>query len=460
MPISTPTGTVWQVATDSDFTDIIVDDVGGYSLTRDFVQDELPYGVDLYIRARHVHPTAGATEWSNPVQFQVKNQGWVIGICLDNSNELAKGQFYWIDANGNKLDSFDYQSHPTYAGVEMAVLDAECAPVTMTKFPQFYIKTAVSGPTGSFADGMKCWWICDKEIDGFRPHPVFMANSTTYASHVYVGTYLAHIEYIDDDTPTLGSKAGQQANTATEISEVISTAYRGNINRNTDDGDTTIVIYNVYHLNMLRWLALIAKASTDVENVWGTNEENIANPLTGSTNAKIVFKGTQENPDVFIDDMWRCGLTYTNLMNYTANTTTDTLVLYVAGRSFEYNSDTLFAQLTLNMTGGGYFKDVASGTPENLNAVIYDLMEMFWPAEFVDDEQFATFGYITATPNARVGYNYRAYSGSPSLCANIPTNVFAIPSDSCNGLFSYMLSTGTITTDSAGNYTYFRISAW
>ena len=29
MAISAPTGTDWQVATDSDFTDIVVNDVGG-----------------------------------------------------------------------------------------------------------------------------------------------------------------------------------------------------------------------------------------------------------------------------------------------------------------------------------------------------------------------------------------------------------------------------------------------
>lgn len=29
MAISVPTGTDWQVATDSDFTDIVVNDVGG-----------------------------------------------------------------------------------------------------------------------------------------------------------------------------------------------------------------------------------------------------------------------------------------------------------------------------------------------------------------------------------------------------------------------------------------------
>ena len=210
-----PTGTDIQIATDAAFQSVVIDDEGTYRVTKGFTRGDLPYGVNLYARVRHTHPQAGTTYWSPTITFKVITPASVIGVCLDNTDTTKRGVFYWIDAAGNKVDSFDFRSHPTYAGMSMTTLDADRAPVTMTKIPLFYIKTAASGPVGTFAAGKKCWWISDLQDTGYRPAACFKRSTVTDANgkkviapYCYVGTYLGQQETVAGKN-CIGSKKGQ-----------------------------------------------------------------------------------------------------------------------------------------------------------------------------------------------------------------------------------------------------------
>ena len=69
--MSMPNKTRVQVATDEQFTDIIVDKVGDYKSTLALASAELPVGSNLYIRGMHGHPDTGDSPWSAVHQFKV-----------------------------------------------------------------------------------------------------------------------------------------------------------------------------------------------------------------------------------------------------------------------------------------------------------------------------------------------------------------------------------------------------
>lgn len=69
--MSSPNKTRVQVATDEQFTDIIVDEVGDYKTTLALASAELPVGSNLYIRGMHGHPDTGDSPWSTVHQFKV-----------------------------------------------------------------------------------------------------------------------------------------------------------------------------------------------------------------------------------------------------------------------------------------------------------------------------------------------------------------------------------------------------
>ena len=387
MPTTNPTGTDIQVATDSSFSDIVVDDSGAYRTSRDFVQDELPYGVDLYIRARHKHPETGTSAWSNSVRFQVISPAKIIGVCLDNTPE--KGVFYWIDADGNQLQSFDWQNHPVYAGITMATTDASRAPVTLTKFPKFYVKTAASGPANTFASGKKCWWISDIEATGFRPAACFKRTSQKSGSkyiisdYCYMGTYLGHSETIGDLT-VLGSKVGQTVLASTTKADF--KTYITNRN-NAGAGETGYRMFDIWDLGALRMLLLIAKADSDTQTAWGDNVDGTAYPLTGSTGARAAFKGTQESPEVSIEDLWRCYWYHADLITVNEGVVTLTSPMdLTTALSFGSASVERYTQPTTS----GWIRDVLD-CPFTLGDDTHDLMELFLPATVVSAENQATF---------------------------------------------------------------------
>jgi len=69
--MSVPNKTRVQVATDSSFSNIIVDEVGDYKTVLALASAELPVGSNLYIRGMHGHPDTGDSPWSTVHQFKV-----------------------------------------------------------------------------------------------------------------------------------------------------------------------------------------------------------------------------------------------------------------------------------------------------------------------------------------------------------------------------------------------------
>ena len=176
--MSTPTTTDIQIATDTNFSTLSINETKPYCTTRTFIPDELPRGVDLYMRVRHHTDNASMdTPWSSTRQFQIEPDIKIIGVCMDNSNTTKKPVWDWIDKDGNKVDTFDSTTYPVYANAEgVTITDNENQTANFIKIPKFYVKTMASGPINTFAQGKKCWWIANKPTDGFRVHPAFLRN--------------------------------------------------------------------------------------------------------------------------------------------------------------------------------------------------------------------------------------------------------------------------------------------
>ena len=376
-----------QIATDSVFSTIVSDDSGPYRTSKAFVKGDLPYGVTLFARMRHTHASWGNSPWSASLEFQVIVPATIIGICLDNSG--TKGVFYWIDALGNKLDMFDFTTHPTYKSISMATVD-DRAPVTMTKIPTFYVKTAVSGPVGTFADGKKCWWLSDLKALGYRPAACFKRSTLKDAAGkfrisdaVYIGTYLAHTETVGGAT-CLGSKKGTTPQTA----QAKSTSKTSISNRNSDvAGITGFRMFDIWDMGALRLLLLMAIIKSDVQTNWGDNSTNISAPATGATEAKAIFKGTVAAPQVFIDDLWKCYWYYADLISITNGIVSLASPIDLTA-AVSFGSADVARYTTPSTTG--WIRDVLD-CPMTIGDDTHDLMELFLPKAVATAETQATF---------------------------------------------------------------------
>lgn len=290
----TPTGTDLQISTDSSFSSLANTDSGTYRTAQSFVKDELPYGVTLYARVRHTSSEAGTSAWSTVVKFTIAQPKYIIGVCM--KYDTTKGSFYWIDALGNKLSSFDWANHPTYSGISCVTADTGRGdPVYLTKFPKFYCKTSASGPVGSFASGLKCWWISSEAETGFRPHSCFKRSTSkdsngkyVISDYCYMGRYLGHSATVGGET-CIGSCKGKTV----AASQTKATFKTWITNRNNASaGITGFRMFDIWDLGALRMLLLIAKADSDTQTCWGDNSAGTSYPVTGSTNARACFKET------------------------------------------------------------------------------------------------------------------------------------------------------------------------
>ena len=376
MTTVTALGTQLQVATDSSFVNIVnTSDSGAYRITQQFTKDDLPYGVDLFARVRHNGDPTGYSKWSPVVKFQVEIPSNVIGVCLDNTQ--TKGVFYWIDALGNKVENFDFHNHPTYAGITMATIDG----VTLTKFPKFYVRTLASGPANSFASGMKCWWISDIEELGFHPAACFKrstiksGNKYEISDYCYMGTYLGHSETVRSKT-CLGSKVNQ-----TVLASTTKANFKTYINNRNDAsaGVSGFRMFDIWDLGALRMLLLIAKANSDTQTEWGDNSAGTSYPKTGSTRARAVFKGTHDDIQVSMEDLWRCYWYHADLITVNNGVVTLTSPMDLTSTlSFGSVSSSRYTQ----PTSSGWIRDVLD-CPFTIGDDTHDLMELFLPASVV-----------------------------------------------------------------------------
>ena len=383
MSTPTPRGTELQISTDSAFSEIINTSTTEYRTSESFAANDLPYGELLYARVRHQANALGYSKWSTVISFQIAIPSNVIGVCLDNST--TKGTFYWIDAKGNKKASFDWANHPTYAGITCVTVDG-CA---LTKFPKFYCKTTASGPVGSFANGLKCWWISDIEMSGFRPHACFKRSTALnggkyiVSDYCQMGRYLGHQETLRSKT-CLGSAKGQ-----TVLASTTKADFKTYItNRNSSSaGVTGFRMFDIWDLGALRMLLLIAKADSDTQSCWGDNSAGIEYPKTGSTNARACFKGTHSNPTVSIEDLWRCYWYHADLITVNNGVVTLTSPMDLTSTlSFGSAATSRYTQPTTS----GWIRDVLD-CPFTIGNDTHDLLELFLPGTVVSAENQGTF---------------------------------------------------------------------
>ena len=194
--MATPTTTDIQIATDTNFNSLSINETKPYCTTRTFIPDELPRGVDLYMRVRHhTDNDSMDTPWSDTRQFQIESDAEIIGVCMDNSDTTKAPVWYWIDKDGNKVDTFDSTTYPVYANAEGITVLSGNSRADFIKIPRVYVKTMVSGPVNTFAQGKKCWWIADKPSNGFRVHPAFYRKDDgTAADYVSICVDTADID--------------------------------------------------------------------------------------------------------------------------------------------------------------------------------------------------------------------------------------------------------------------------
>ena len=387
MGVILPTNTDVQVATDEAFTNILINDSGVYCTSKTFVKDILPYGTDLYARSRHHHPDTGISNWSNVTKFGLAVPASIIGICLDNSG--TKGVFYWIDALGNQVNTFDYQLHSIYAGITQTSVDLR-APVSMTKIPLFYVKTAASGPAGTFAAGRKCWWIANYAADGFHPAACFKRTTQKDSNGkyiispcCYIGTYLGHTETVGNDT-VVGSRSGADVSTGETKA-----SYRTLISNrnNAAAGISGFRMFDIWDMGALRLLALVAKANANLQTAFGDNAAGYVYPKTGSTAARLVFKGDLATPQVTVEDLWRCYWYFVDLISVNNGSVSLTSPMDLTSvLSFGTAAATKYKQTTAS----GWLKDVLD-CPFVIGDDTHDLLELFLPKTTNSSEKRGTF---------------------------------------------------------------------
>lgn len=383
------TGTDLQIATDILFNTVVNTDDGTYRVTDHLEPGSLPYGVTLWARARHVSEETGAGPWSDVVRFQIETPASIIGVCLDQTDANTRGTFTWIDVLGNPVEEFNYQDHPTYKNITMVTTDSGRAPVTLTRFPKFYIKTAASGPAGTYADGKKCWWISDLPEEGFRPAACFKRSTTKVegkyqvSDYCYMGTYLGHTEEVEDKT-CLGSKVGQTVAASTTKAN-----FKTWITNRNDSaaGETGYRMFDIWDLSALRLLALIGHANANTQSAWGDNGSAATYPKTGSTQARLVFQGTQSAPTTSIEDLWRCYWYHVDaiLVDNGKITLTSPMDL-----SSALSFGSAGAERYTQPTTSGWVSDILD-CPVVIGDDTHDLMELFLPKAVTTNESAATW---------------------------------------------------------------------
>ena len=384
--------TTIQIAKDSGFEQLVynetAEDSAALSRAINCDTSSIPYGVQLHARMKYTNNDPNHSEpivspWSRTVKFTARIPVEVVGICLDNRSSV--GCFYWIDEAGQRLSEFDYHEHPIFSKITMVTEDASRSPVTMTRIPLFYVKTAASGPSNTFASGMKCWWISDRPAEGFRPCLAFKRSTLRDSNGKYIispdvkiGTYLAHQESASSRT-VLGSKKGQ-----TPLGNNNKETFKNYIQarNNGGAGQAGWRMFDIYDMSVLRLLCLIGKADGNCQAAWGDNASGVSNPRTGSTNARMVFKGTHSDPQVSIDDLWRCYWYHMDLISDSGGR--------VTLKSPMDLSSTLSTSFSIT-TSRGWIRDVCQST-FTVGDDVHDAMELFLPYTVNGTESYGTFG--------------------------------------------------------------------
>ncbi len=329
MPNLPPSYTHLQISKTNDFTDLIYDEVlssvNYTNVGQPFGFSEDNTNMPLFFRVKYRHEKYGETAWSPVSQFKIGldlSPPQIIGICLDNT--LPSPVWSYIDENGEKLNSFDKNTHPTFVRSEMVVFDVNRNPTMMTRIPPFYIRTKYKGVLGTFSENKQCWWISNAipynrpDIDEWKLHPACNRRKyieTTQGNSIYVGTYMSSKEYLNGTYPICSSKKdayvsptawyGQPTSLyMTEMNTYPSSSLASVCRNDRDLGVEGFYIIDIFDLSAIKLLGLIANLSNPSPSIPTEIISGSLYQTSGSSGAKIILKGTNENPEVFIDDLW------------------------------------------------------------------------------------------------------------------------------------------------------------
>lgn len=415
-PDITPLTTDLQIAEDTTFATLLNTDDGSYREEQAFGKKELPFGKTLYARVRHSSKEYGYSKWSEPVSFHIEVPS-IVGVAIDTSRSPASVTY--IDYNGNVHPNPDILSHPTIRHISMVEMDSDRAPVTMTKFPKFYIKTAMSGPIGTYSEGKICYWLSNLAVDGFRVHPAFKKTNTKqddgkYITNdfVYIGTYVGHQDTINE-TKVLGSKKGATVATGAEEFAREKLLAACEARNDADAGQSGWHSYDIWDVAMLRFLGMMVAGQLDLQYYVGSNYYE--SPVTGSTNCKIVFKGTMATPEVWIDDLWS---TY---WHHVDGVTIDNAVLTISTPSHQGTIVPEGGSAAVTMPNySGFIQSFLTGGFTLGDDDKHDLLELFLPGTLTSSEYGGIvsdyYNYNTDTKYMKVGGHW-ASAGQGGLFA-------------------------------------------
>ena len=374
---------------------LLIDETLPNALSRLVEKRELPYGVTLYARVKCIDEDTGEGDWSTVISFKVRNPAKIIGVCLDS--RVEPGTLNWIDEDGNFISNFEYQNHPTFYNTNMVTL-TEAHNSVMTRIPRFYIRTALSGPVGSFAEGKKCWWLSNIESDGFRPHPAFKRsvrmNNEKYllADYIYIGTYLGKDDITESNTGMIASKVN-----TTPLTNLSLDTFRSRCNAiNTSNNTSGYHLFDIWDASAVKYLGLIAMGGGNSEEFWGTNSSKATDLLTGNTDSKLVLQGSVTTPVVWIDDMWAYKYYYVDKIS--TNGILQLISPMDGTTLLEFGSSDISKYMgSSELEYPNYFNDVMD-CPILIGDDVHDLMELFLPKTYSSDYSkcaFTDHGYVS-----------------------------------------------------------------
>ena len=419
-----PSGTDIQIAVDSSFSTVVADLAESYCSSKYFAMETLPYGADLYARVRHKHPETGTGNWSSTITFRLVVPSGIIGVCFNNNG--ASSSFSRIDALGNNVTNFNHLEHEMYTGVTQVTVDASRDPVTLTKFPLFYIKTAVSGPVGTYAAGKKCWWISRTWFPGAHPAAAFKRSTEKDANGKYIIAPYCYIGSMMAKKVSIGSVTtmGSQGSTTVAVSQSPST-FRNWINNrnNAAAGIAGFRMFDIWDLALMRVLLVILKCTGNMQAAFLTNTS--LSPLAGTTSSYAFFNNTSIG---YVNDLWACYWCVTDLYSAPSN---------VVNLKSPMDRTTPISFGSENVSrytlpASGWLQDVMD-CPFVLGDDTHDLMELFLPKTVSGTVSQAYYDYAAifdkgvysedyictlGSPYDRYGYWANSYAGLFCQCTN------------------------------------------
>ncbi len=314
---------------------------------------------DYYFRVQHKGVNLDWSEWSAETRFTTSTTfASIIGIALVNQG-TSFGSWQRVDRDGNNVttDAAFFDNHPIWSGITN-VSDATVKNQKMVKIPKFYYKVD-NAQAGSDQAGNKCWWISDKQVDGFKLHPAFMDNGTEI-EQFYVGAYEAH----DAGSGRAGSELNQVPWVQRSYQQMKSSCEDWNTDPDTDG----FHLFNIYEMGAIQFLILIETGTTDVQGEIGQG-----NVLSGS----LLNTGASTLEWRGIFDLW--GNTWTSIDGFKNNGSNLTML---------NDQGTGYVQIDITMpSGSGYVAAM-----QDKEGTGYDMKSVFIPRYVVAAYDDATYG--------------------------------------------------------------------